>query len=126
MHAENISKDSIAKNDYPIWLYEVFYKFSLIYADAWSRNMPTEIEKQALMKLYFDALKNFKAETIQKAVDRHIALYKYPELHQLFALCDEFSKTNRYNELQIESQPQEFKKSRMPDELREKVRNLQK
>ena len=134
---EKTTSEALANNLlYPSWLYEVFYRFSMIYKDVWTRNVITAIDRAALEKIYFDALNKFKPETIQSATQKHCEKYAYPELHQLVSLCEEISAASRYVEFQIEHKPEtKEKEERKPrsevakktiEEIRQKLRLVSK
>ena len=122
MPKENISNDSKKKVDYPLWLYEIFYKFSLIYSLGWTRLMPTEVDKQALMKIYYDSLNKFNEETISEATIKYLSGYKYPELHQLISLCEEISGRKRYKEYALEYFPSE--KKELNEEAKKAIQSI--
>ena len=84
------------KVEFPLWLEEIFYKYALTYGKAWTTNIHSPMDLEALKTLYYNSLINFKPQTITRACDESLKRLDYPSIKKLVEICDEFSKTNKY------------------------------
>jgi len=108
---------------YPKWIDDVFLLYLSTYDRLWLDTIPDKRVEHLKRLNWMEALQNFKPETIMRAAKQARLNNPTfpPRVGDVFLLCEEFSKTNRYNEHQIEHSNQEFKKARMPEELRKKM-----
>lgn len=102
----------------------MFYKFSLVYGQAWDGRMPTDMDREAMISIWMNALKNYKPETIIRAVDESLKICRYPDLPKVCELADNFAQTARCREPQIEYRPNDYERTEMPQELRDFCKKL--
>lgn len=96
--------------EYPKWLDDVFILYLSNYGRLWLETMPDKRSEHMKRLNWMEALQNFKPETIMRAAKqaRLDSETFPPSVGHIFKLCEEFSKTNRYIETQIEHQEPVF------------------
>lgn len=96
--------------EYPKWIDDIFLLFLSNYDRLWLDTIPDKRTEHMKRLNWIEALQNFKPETIMRAAKQarlNSPIFP-PRIGEIYLLCDEFSKTNRYVEVQLEHQSPDF------------------
>jgi hypothetical protein len=79
---------------------DLFTLFAINYDKMWLDTVPDPLTKQVKVQLWRNATKNFKPETIADAGQKILVKCETypPRIGEFVKLCEEISKTNRYEE----------------------------
>ena len=81
---------------FPKWLNELFYAFALEYKNSWTNDMVSPQMQEDKKNIWLNALVRYRPETITKAGMEILRTEDYPRLSKMCKMCDEISKTSRY------------------------------
>lgn len=114
----------------PTWLADVFYLYSINYDKAWEQTMPDDAAAEMKMTMWLEALQGFKPETVMRAAKACMLKSPTypPRVGEVWALCDEFAKTDRFVEHKaLDSPADEFgKRQSSRTEEQERIARTQK
>jgi hypothetical protein len=107
---------------YPKWINDVFVLYLSTYDKLWLDTIPDKRIEHVKKLNWMEALQNFKPETILRAAkEARLKSPTYPpRIGEIYILCDEFSRSNRYNEFQIEHAQSDYTK---PEDLSNKAKH---
>lgn len=82
--------------NFPAWLDNLFFRFSVIYKGLWTQNMRTDTDILANQIEWYFPLQHFLPDAISKAIDQCKLIYDQPPtIKQFVELCRQ--ERDRYN-----------------------------